>query len=121
MTLSRQSLDDVPVTPVVGMGATVYGWSDSHACTVVAVLNHGKKLLLRKDKAILLNKEDAQKGSVQKWTYEPDPNGQEYTVTLRETRDGPLWKQVGSKVGQVAGTISLGERLNHHDFNFMKR
>lgn len=123
----------VPVEPVVGIGATLYGYSDSYACTIIKVLNKGKKLILQKDKATLLNgvvsgEADALKkndagfvSGIQRYKIEPDATGETIVVTLRQTKNGNIWKQLGTKVGQVPGTVSLGERLHHIDINFLLR
>lgn len=123
----------VPIEPAVGMGATLYGYSDSYACTIIKILNKGKKLIIQKDKATLLNgvvsgEVDALKrndagfvSGIQRYKIEPNSTGETFVVTLRQTKDGNIWKQLGTKVGQVPGTVSVGERIHHHDINFLLR
>lgn len=102
----------------VGDGATVHGWSDSHAYTVVAVSASGKTVTLQRD-SVKLNdgwRPDAIPGGFfahvanngsQKWDMTPDPNGAK--VKARLTKRG--WRSAGSKV-------SLGVKREFYDYNF---
>lgn len=103
----------------VGDGATLSGYSDCHACTVIA--RTAKTLTLRRDKATLLNgtnsgQPDALRFSpggfvghtsgTQRYEYSSDPSG--YVVIARLTKTG--WKAQGK-------ALSAG-RHEHYDFNF---
>jgi hypothetical protein len=114
------------VVPVVGMGATVHGYSDSRAYTVVKVSASGKKVTLQRDKAALLNgvnsgEQDALQFSpggfcghtsgTQRYSYEKDTNGQTLSATFRKNG-----KWVVS--GTTSERVSLDKRSEHYDFNF---
>jgi hypothetical protein len=96
--------------PEVGMGATVLGWSDRHAGTVIEVSKSGKRIKVRLDKATRIDKNGMSES--QEYTYEPDPDGTEYTFSLRQ--DGK-WRLVGEAKGK---TVALGYRRHYHDFSF---
>lgn len=117
----------------VGMGATIHYYSDSQACTVVAISKSGKRITLRADKAKLLNgansgEPDALEFSPggfcghtsghQRWAYEPDPNGSEHDFSLRTLPNGATrWVRVGESL-RGGTTASLKGRFHHYDFNF---
>lgn len=104
---------------VVGDGATVCGYSDRDAYTVIK--RTAKTLTIQEDKSTLLNGfESGEKDALvchqggfcghvegtQRYSYEANPKG--LTVVARLTKKG--WKVNGSRV--VAG------RSHHHDYNF---
>lgn len=107
-----------PVTAKVGDGATINLWSDRHACTIVKVTKN--TVTVRRDKAtrdpsfkpewmpggfsaICINIED------QKWTYEPDENGEVTTFH---------WSRKYNRYGQPGNlTLSAG-RHEYYDYNF---
>ena len=103
----------------VGDGATVCGYSDRDAYTVVKLTS--KTLTIREDKSTLLNgmnsgEKDAlvchpggfcgHVEGTQRYSYEANPKG--HTVVARLTKKG--WKVKGSRV--IAG------RSHYHDYNF---
>ena len=92
--------------PEVGMGATLYFYSDRTAATVIRVSDSGKTVWLREDKAIRtdgLGMTDAQS-----YRFEPNPNGREFRARLRKNG---TWRTGGTGV-------SLGARSAYHDFSF---
>ena len=119
--------------PTVGMGATIYGYSDSHAATVVAVSKSGKRVTLRRDKATLLNGCDSGEGDalraypggfcahvegVQRYSFEPGPAGYEETFSLRTLPNGETrWIRVGESLRSGSGA-NIGTRYHHYDYNF---
>lgn len=121
-------------TPVKGIAATFTLWTDSYACTVESVSPSGKTITLRRDKAVLLNGANSDApdklefspggfcghvSGTQRYSYEPDPNGELFKATLRTRRDGSTcWKQVGVGTYERGGSVTLGSRHGHRDFNF---
>lgn len=121
-------------TSKVGDGATVHGYSDSKACTIVAISE--KKITVQYDTAKLLNgaqsgEPDAIKFDVggfsahcsgtQRWETTPNPEGGKETFSLRKWKNykgEPVqrWAPVGSK-RQDGYSLSEG-RHHHYDFNF---
>lgn len=119
----------------VGDGATYHLWTDAHAGTVVEKTD--TKLVLRRDKATLLNgpnsgEEDAlvvhpggfaaHVSGKSRYSYEPDPNGVTYTFTRRVKTFGNgktrvIWKLKGSKTTDARNDVSAGRKENY-DFNF---
>lgn len=111
--------------PVIGMGATYHGYSDSQAHTVVAVSATGRRVTLRRDKATLLNGANSGEADAlhfspggfcghtsgtQRWSYAPDPDGATQIASLT----GKGWR-----VGGLSGApVTMGARMEHYDFNF---
>lgn len=120
-------------TITVGTGATIHGYSDSHACTVTRVSASGRKVTVRQDKATLLNGHGsgapdelvfsvggfcAHVSGVQRYAYEADPNGSESTFTLRTLKNGgERWVRVGETT-RGGSSLTIGERREHYDYNF---
>ena len=113
----------------VGDGATIVGWSDRHAATVVEVSKNGRQVTLQEDKATLLNgatsgEPDAlvvtpggfacHTEGTQRWGLQRDPEGRRMRFSLRKNG---AWVMVGEslKGGQRA---RIGERHHYYDFNF---
>ncbi len=117
------------MVPTVGMGATIYGYTDHKAATVIAVSKSGKQVTLQEDTATLLNgptsgAPDALKFSpggffghtsgIQRWETKPNPEGATRKFSLR---DGGRWVEVGQST-RNGTTCTIGERRHHYDFNF---
>jgi hypothetical protein len=116
--------------PVVGEGATKHLYSDSHAYTVERVSPSGKTAWIRRDKATLLNGPDsgepdalkvypggfaAHTTGVQRYRYEPDPDGKLVKVTRRQNG---RWKVSGWPTRSPGGVVTFGHRREHYDYNF---
>lgn len=103
----------------LGDGVTVHGWSDSHAYTVVEIVDV-RTVLVQRDKATRTNRDRDQVAvggffahvetdGAQEWAYERDPDGA--TLKLRRRRDGRWYP--------VAATSAVSEgRHEHYDYNF---
>jgi len=126
---------ETEVRPEVGMGATLYCYSDRQAFTVIEVKENGRKLVLQRDRAILLNghgsgEPDALQFSpggfaghtsgTQRYRYERNPDGERLVVTRRKrpNAEGYIYKHVGTPTKQRGGTVVLGKRSEYYDFNF---
>jgi len=118
----------------VGDGATINMYSDSKACTIVAISD--KRITVQYDDVKLLNgaksgEPDALVFDVggfsahcsgrQRWETTPNPEGGKVTYSLRKWNDyknEPVmrWAPVGSKRHEGSG-LTEG-RHHHYDFNF---
>lgn len=120
--------NEIAQQPAVGMGATLYGYSDRQAFTVVEVLAGGKKVVVQRDKATLLNgcnsgEPDALKFAAggfcghmsgqQRYSYEAQPNATRRTFSLR--KNGRFIEQGASLSGSE---LIVGKRVEFYDFNF---
>lgn len=105
----------------VGMGATIAGYSDRAAYTIVAVNATGTVLTLQADHAVLdaSFKPDFQPGGFsghvsnqndQSYSYRPNPNATMLKVRLR--KDGRFYA-AGSK-----SPVTIGIRSAFYDYNF---
>jgi len=97
------------ITPEVGMGATLCGWSDRHACTIVWVSKSGKKIGVQGDKAIRVD--NLGMSDSQNYEYERQPDSHISYFTLRKNG---MWKQVGSSYG----CLKIGVRDEYYDYSF---
>lgn len=92
----------------VGMGATVCGWSDRHAATVIGVSASGYKITVQRDKAV---RTDANGMSeAQNYSYERDPNGA--IQTFYRNSDGRYANRT------KGGRLVLGQRNEYYDYGF---
>lgn len=97
--------------PVVGMGATRYGWTDRHPYTVVEVIND-KTIVVQEDNYERID--DNGMSEVQQYKFTPNPEGPKYTLTLRANGKW-IVKGEGSKNGTKFG---VGHRDRYYDFSF---
>lgn len=101
-----------PVKPEIGMGATMLGWSDRHACTITAISPSGKSIEVKQDIATRIDKNGM--SELQEYSYEPDPNTKPVTFTLRKNGK---WVLKGSSMN--AGThLLVGKRDQYYDYSF---
>lgn len=98
--------------PIIGMGATILGWSDRHAATVVEVGKTKREVVIQRDHA----KRTDTNGLSETQTYEyiANTDARKDTYTLR--KDGG-WVRKGEslKSGQ---RIMLGRREEYADPTF---
>lgn len=95
-----------PGVPAVGVGdgATVLGWTDRHAATVIKVTP--KTVTVREDTAIRTDARGMTEW--QDYRYEPNPDGRVHVY--RWTKKG--WR---SKTG---GGVAFGVRNEYYDYSF---
>lgn len=102
--------NNVLTTPEVGMGATILGWTDRHACTIVAVHLAGKRIAVTRDIAHRVDKNGM--SEVQEYEYTTNPEAAWQYFTLRK---GGEYIAQGSRSGS---RLSIGRRSHYHDFSF---
>lgn len=90
--------------PEVGMGATICGWSDRHAGTIIKVTP--KTVTVQQDIATRVDKNGMSES--QQYTYKPNPDGA--TTTYRLTKHG-FYRFKGTGV-------VIGLRDEFYDFSF---
>ena len=111
------------IEPEVGMGATIYYWSDRHACTIVDVSKNGKTVTVTKDTATLTNPDELKcyaggfmghVSGTQKYSYKSNPDGPTTQYSLRKNG---RWIRVGQSMR--SGTcLKVGQRSHYYDYNF---
>lgn len=105
----------------LGMGATMHGYTDAYAYTVIDRNATGTVLTLQRDRAILSEdfKPEFISGGfaghvannrAQTYRYERDPQGE--TVKVRLRKDGRFYAAGASR------PVTLGKRYEFHDYNF---
>jgi hypothetical protein len=121
------------VGPVVGEGATLYGWSDVRAYTVIAVSRSGNRATIQRDSCTLLNGPDSGEPDAlrvytggfaahvegrQRWDIRPNPEGATIEISRRRLKSGEIvWVQVGGSA-KGGSRIAFGDRHEHYDYNF---
>ena len=112
-------------TPQIGDGATLHGYSDRKAATVIKISKSGKTVWVQEDKAKLLNgagsgEPDALEfepggfvghtSGTQRWDCKPNPEGAVYRAFLRKNGN---WRITSSGM-----RATFAGRHHHYDFNF---
>lgn len=100
--------DTYPKVPEIGMGATIILWTDRNPATIIAVHPNGRKCTIQEDKATRTDTNGL--SDAQSWSFDPDPNGRIYEVSLR--KDG-RWKIIN---GQTV--VLIGSRDKYYDPSF---
>lgn len=97
--------------PIVGMGATVLGWTDRTPATVIEVSASGKRVVLQDDD---FRRTDTNGMSdAQSYEYERNPRGRKRVFTLRKNG---RWVAQGQPMTGSAALI--GKRERYYDFSF---
>ncbi len=98
-----------PVTPVVGMGATILLWSDRQACTIRKI--SGKSLWVSEDIATRTDKNGM--SDCQSYSYQTT-NALENTWKEFVLNKNGKWVQKDS----TSTSLLIGKRDQHYDFSF---
>lgn len=94
--------------PEVGMGATIFHYSDRSAATVVKVSASGKTVWLTADTATRTDNNGMSES--QSYTFTPNPDGVSFKASLRKNG---TWKLANNGAG-----VALGRRSAYHDYSF---
>lgn len=97
--------------PAVGDGATMLGWTDRHAATVVEVSASGKKVVVQQDHAKRIDNNGMSES--QSYEYSPNPNGSRDVYTLR--KDGSYTRRGDTLGGRQ---LLIGHREEYYDYSF---
>ena len=98
--------------PKVGEGATILGWTDRHAATVIEVSKSGKAVSVQRDTQNRIDKNGM--SDMQEYECTPNPNGCRQTFTLRANG---AWVEKGQPM-RGGARLSIGERRPYFDFSF---
>lgn len=105
--LASNASETTAPAPAVGDGATILGWTDRRAATVIEVKSP-TCIVLREDKV-----EWGEWGATKPLSVEPDPNGR--VETARKNKDGK-WRLSG--YGASRPVVLVGVRSPYYDWNF---
>jgi hypothetical protein len=106
--VNRVSENTKSPTPEVGMGVTIYAYSDRYPGTVTKVWPSGKTIEVTEDDAKRIDKNGLSES--QEYEFSRNENGRVYRCRLdKEGR----WRVLRSHEG-----VSLGERDRYYDFSF---
>lgn len=98
--------------PKVGLGATVLGWTDRKAGTIVEVGDGFFVVQLDTAKRTDSNG----MSDAQSYSYTPNPNGARYTFKrVGRGRCKGYWRENGRSDGSG---VCIGVRDQHHDYSF---
>lgn len=101
-------------TPEVGMGATVLGYSDRYAGTIVRVDPKNGAFWVRQDNAKRVDGNGMSES--QTYEYSPNPEGREF-LFKRVTR-GKLKGQYREDGRSQGNGVLIGQRRQYYDFTF---
>jgi hypothetical protein len=107
--------------PVVGMGATILGWTDRHAATITKIEKVGKRTVItvRRDDTKRIDSNGFSES--QTYEYTPNPNGASYMFAQLPSG---IWEEVcrnreTGRLKKMKGcSLRIGERESYHDFSF---
>ena len=99
-----------PTLPVVGMGATIIGYTDRNPATVIEV--SARKIVVQMDDATRTDKNGMSES--QSYEFAANPNGAKRVYTLRKNGQ---WIAEGDSI-KNGGRIQLGHRSKYYDFSF---
>ncbi len=108
------------VDPQIGMGATVCGHTDRHACTVVGIDQPRGLVHVRQDTAT--RSDNYGMSDMQDYDYTPNPDGREYSFKFFPNKN--KWSEVEfnpkTKRFIKSGSMGLilGQRDEYYDFSF---
>jgi hypothetical protein len=105
------------LTPTVGMGATILGWTDRYPATVVDV--QGDVIFVQEDTATRLDKNGL--SEAQDYSYSPNPCAKLRTFKRDKTGRWRACDMSTAKrwVFQPGGKqLILGRREKYHDYSF---
>jgi hypothetical protein len=97
--------------PIVGMGATILGYSDRHAATVVRVSKNGREIDVVEDVSTRIDKNGMSED--QEYEYSSG-NGSPMTFTLRKNN---RWVRGGESM-RHGSRLTLGVRDSYYDYSF---
>ena len=97
--------------PAVGMGATILGWTDRYACTIVEVSASRKRVTVQRDNARRTDTNGM--SDCQSYEYSPNVDAPREVFTLRKS--GAYVRQGDSMSGN---RLKIGARNHYHDFSF---
>lgn len=103
------------IRPAVGMGVTMYGWSDRHSGTIVHVSDNLKEIMVQTDHAVRTDSNGMSECQQYKFFRQPGRrDGADARYTLRKNG---RWVLAGTDLhkGQA---LSLGSRDEYYDFSF---
>jgi hypothetical protein len=107
--------------PEVGMGATVFGWTDRHPATVIEVGMQGKYPMLKIQSDKYKRVDQNGMSEMQTYEYTPNPEG---SITMWVFKDGS-WKRgyvnpetERLSVEKKGEGLGLGFREKYYDFSF---
>ncbi len=95
----------------VGDGATILGWSDRHAATVIEVSANGKRIIIQEDTSTRTDSNGM--SDAQSYEFTPNPEGRTSAYTLRKNG---RWVAEGQP---LRGGQSIGRgRSTYFDYSF---
>lgn len=97
--------------PEVGMGATLLGWTDRHAATIVEVPNE-RTVVVQADTATRTDNNGM--SDAQSYDYAANPDAPRVTYTLRKNG---RWVRKGES-SKNGARLSIGHRSSYYDYSF---
>ena len=107
----------IPDVISIGDGATLLGWSDRHACTVVEVFKKGKFDYIVVQQDIATRTDDNGISEQQSYSYEPDLDGNLYTFRIKNNNFEGVRLNENNRYVKSSRSVVVGERDEYYDFS----
>lgn len=101
------------INPELGMGVTMYGWSDRHSGTIVHISDNRKEITIQGDRT----KRVDNNGMSECQQYKFFRNGTGTAGTRYTLRKNGRWIVAGDNMHK-GQSLSLGSRDEYYDFSF---
>ena len=95
-------------TPVVGLGATISGYTDRYAATIIEVSANGKKIVVQEDAAKRVDSNGMSESQI--YEFSRNPNGRVRKFYLNKSN---RWQE-----SKGTARLTVGHRNAYHDFTF---
>jgi len=100
------------ITPEIGMGCTMLGWTDRHAATIVEVKRDGKLIGIKQD--IATRTDDNGMSDSQSYEFTPNPEAGVQWYSFRPKVNA--FVRVGDSVR--GARLLVGHREEYYDYSF---
>jgi len=114
-------MKDTKIQPELGMGATICGYSDRHAATIIGMTYFSSGTRKGEVKAVTVQRDKATRLEIdpvygvygkQDYSYEPDTDAYESTFTLRKNGRWTV------SPGYDTSSLWIGTRREYYDYSF---
>lgn len=104
--------------PEIGMGATLLGWSDRKAATVIELFKKGKYnyVVVQQDNATRTDKNGM--SDSQHYDYTPNLEGSKTTFRILENGFQKVYVNHNNRFVNTSGGVMFGERDEYYDYSF---
>jgi hypothetical protein len=109
--------------PVIGMGVTMFGWTDRNPATIIEIFEKGTYLYIQVQADKYTRTDSNGMSECQDYEFTPNPNGRTRYYRRKLDDSNASWVGTYQKIENgrwLKGddSIRIGERDRYHDFSF---